>query len=63
MVRMIVIAFVAVACDSAATAQNLPGGFVFLRDIDPSILQDIRYAGADNFVGRRLSGYEAAECV
>ena len=48
---------------SAAAAQTLPGGFVFLRDIDPSIIQDIRYAGANNFVGRRLSGYEAAECV
>src|SRR5512141_3353050 len=44
-------------------AQTLPGGFVFLRDIDPSIIQDIRYAGANNFVGRRLSGYDAAECV
>jgi zinc D-Ala-D-Ala dipeptidase len=60
---MIVIALVAVVCAPAATAQTLPGGFVFLRDIDPSILQDIRYAGANNFVGRRLSGYEAAECV
>jgi D-alanyl-D-alanine dipeptidase len=60
---MIVIALVAVACAPAVTAQTLPGGFVFLRDIDPSILQDIRYAGANNFVGRRLSGYEAAECV
>ena len=48
---------------SPAGAQGLPGGFVFLRDTDPSILQDIRYAGANNFVGRRLSGYEAAECV
>ena len=48
---------------SPAGAQSLPGGFVFLRDIDPSILQDIRYAGANNFVGRKLSGYEAAECV
>jgi D-alanyl-D-alanine dipeptidase len=46
-----------------AAAQTLPGGFVFLRDIDPSIIQDIRYAGANNFVGRRLAGYEAAECV
>ncbi|QWG25622.1 M15 family metallopeptidase [Bradyrhizobium sediminis] len=44
-------------------AQALPGGFVFLRDIDPSILQDIRYAGSNNFVGRRLAGYEAGECV
>jgi D-alanyl-D-alanine dipeptidase len=32
----------------------LPQGFVYLRDIDPTIVQDIRYATSDNFVGRRL---------
>ena len=36
---------------------------MYLRDIDPSILQDIRYAGPNNFVGRPLEGYDAAECV
>jgi len=41
----------------------LPAGFVYLRDVDPTIVQDIRYAGADNFVGRPLPGYAAAECV
>ena len=46
-----------------ASAQTLPGGFVFLRDIDPSIIQDIRYAGSNNFAGRPLAGYEAAECA
>ena len=61
--KAIVIALVVVASAYAATAQALPGGFVFLRDIDPSILQDIRYAGSNNFVGRPLGGYEAAECV
>lgn len=44
-------------------AQKLPDDFVFLRDIDPSIRQDIRYAGVNNFVGRKLSGYDSAECV
>ena len=56
-----VIALVAVAWISPARAQTLPGGFAFLRDIDPSILQDIRYAGSNNFTGRPLPGYEAAE--
>jgi zinc D-Ala-D-Ala dipeptidase len=46
-----------------ARAQSLPGGFVYLRDIDASIPQDIRYAGANNFVGRPLNGYDAAECI
>lgn len=44
-------------------AQTLPDSFVFLRDIDPTILEDIRYAGPNNFVGRPLAGYGAAECV
>jgi D-alanyl-D-alanine dipeptidase len=41
----------------------LPEPLVYLRDIDASILQDMRYAGSDNFTGRRLPGYEAGECV
>src|SRR5712672_1650515 len=48
---------------SPAGAQTMPGGFVFLRDIDPTIIQDIRYAGSNNFVGRPLAGYGAGECV
>jgi D-alanyl-D-alanine dipeptidase len=47
-----------------AAAQNeLPPGFVYLRDVDPSIAQDIRYATANNFVGRPLPGYDAPECI
>jgi D-alanyl-D-alanine dipeptidase len=44
-------------------AQGLPGDFVYLRDVDPSILQDIRYATTNNFTGRKLAGYEAGECI
>ncbi len=46
-----------------ASAQTMPGDFVYLRDIDASIVQDIRYATSNNFVGRPLSGYTAGECV
>ena len=47
-----------------ATAQGaLPGGLVYLRDVDPSIVQDIRYAGSNNFTGRPLPGYDAPECI
>ena len=48
---------------AAAQAQKMPAGFVYLRDVDPTIIQDMRYAGANNFVGRPLRGYDAAECV
>src|SRR5205814_1676495 len=47
----------------AAAQGALPPGFVYLRDVEPSIAQDMRYAGSDNFVGRPLPGYGAAECV
>jgi zinc D-Ala-D-Ala dipeptidase len=46
-----------------ASAAPLPKGFVYLRDVDPSIVQDIRYAGSHNFLGRPADGYRAAECV
>ena len=53
-----------VALAQGAAAQSaLPSGFVYLRAVEPSIAQDIRYAGPDNFVGRPLPGYDAAECI
>jgi zinc D-Ala-D-Ala dipeptidase len=63
--RMSLAAIFAAGCLANATAQTprLPAGFVYLRDIDPTIIQDMRYAGANNFVGRPLRGYQAAECV
>src|SRR5690242_21869516 len=61
--KLTVIVIVATIAASQAAAQTLPGSFVYLSDIDPSIIQDIRYATANNFVGRPLRGYEAAECV
>jgi D-alanyl-D-alanine dipeptidase len=57
-------AMMLIAMTQGAVAQGaLPPGFVYLRDVEPSIAQDIRYAGSDNFVGRPLPGYGAAECV
>lgn len=49
-----------VAC--AAAAASLPPGFVRLADLAPQIVQDMRYAGADNFTGRPVPGYKAAQC-
>ena len=41
----------------------LPPGFVYLRDVDSSIAQDMRYAASDNFTGHPLPGYGAGECI
>jgi D-alanyl-D-alanine dipeptidase len=60
--RWVVVALLLTA--GAAQAQSrLPPDFVHLRAVDASIAQDIRYASANNFTGRPLPGYGAAECV
>jgi D-alanyl-D-alanine dipeptidase len=61
--RIILCVAIFLALIAPAAAGRLPSGFVYLRDIDSSILQDIRYAGYDNFTGRPLPGYGAPECI
>ncbi|MBV9349053.1 MAG: M15 family metallopeptidase [Pseudolabrys sp.] len=64
--RVLFVTLVAsLACLAPAFAQQtrLPSGFVYLRDIDPTIDQDIRYSGNNNFVGQALPGYDAGECI
>lgn len=46
-----------------ALAADLPSGLVRLSSTAPSIRQDIRYAGADNFLGRVVAGYAAPACI
>ena len=41
----------------------LSHGFVYLADIAPGIRVDLRYARADNFVGRPVRGYGAGRCL
>jgi D-alanyl-D-alanine dipeptidase len=48
---------------AAERGKALPQGFVYLKDIDPTIVQDIRYATPFNFTGASVPGYDAAECV
>jgi zinc D-Ala-D-Ala dipeptidase len=40
-----------------------PGQFVALDRIDPTIVQDMRYATGYNFVGRRIRGYREPVCI
>jgi zinc D-Ala-D-Ala dipeptidase len=46
-----------------APAQHAPRTFVALEDVDPTILQDMRYATRYNFVGRRIDGYREPLCI
>jgi D-alanyl-D-alanine dipeptidase len=63
--------FMAAALTGCAHTQrpgdgSMPGAaryLVPLADCAPSILQEMRYAGADNFVGRPVEGYAAPVCL
>jgi D-alanyl-D-alanine dipeptidase len=46
-----------------AAAEPLPAGFVRLRELAPTIAQDIRYTTPFNFTGAPVPGYGRAECV
>jgi D-alanyl-D-alanine dipeptidase len=50
------------ASNGGAKAGPLPQGFVRISEVDPSIVQEIRYAGFHNFIGRPARGYDAPEC-
>lgn len=41
----------------------LPKGFVYLEDVAPEIIQEMRYATYHNFVGRPIAGYQADTCI
>src|SRR5580704_7294410 len=45
-----------------ALAQAPPAAFVDAATVVPGLVTDMRYAGAHNFVGRPIPGYEAARC-
>lgn len=56
-------ALLSIAGPLAALGDPLPAGFVRLADVDPTIRQDIRYAGIENFLHRKADGYDAPACI
>lgn len=48
---------------TSVCAEPLPEGFVYLRAVDPTIVQEMRYYGPHNFIGRPIDGYHAPECI
>lgn len=44
-------------------AQVLPEGFVYVKDVIPSVRLDIRYYSGHNFVGTRIDGYNAPTAI
>lgn len=45
-------------------SQNqLPEGFIYVKELIPDIVQDIRYAGSHNFVGEPIRGYKQPRAI
>ncbi|OEU88918.1 D-alanyl-D-alanine dipeptidase [Streptomyces abyssalis] len=42
---------------------SAPGEFVALRDVAPTVLEEIRYRTRHNFVGDRVHGYRQSMCI
>ena len=55
-------AFCSSAPSAAGRRRGPPPGFVRLADVVPSIKQDMRYAGFENFTGRPVPGYRRPSC-
>jgi len=47
----------------AAQPKPLPSEFVDLADIEPTIVTEVRYSTADNFVGAKVDGYQSPRIV
>lgn len=48
---------------ASLNAGKLPDGFVRLNDALPEAVYEIRYYSGDNFVGQRITGYEAPVAI
>jgi D-alanyl-D-alanine dipeptidase len=47
----------------SARAQTMPAEFVDAATVVDGLVVEMRYFGADNFVGKRIDGYEAPRCL
>lgn len=46
-----------------AGAGELPKGFVYVTEVVPDIITELRYFTKDNFVGTRIDGYRKPRCI
>lgn len=62
-VRSALILALATLCARSAPAQDRPKDFVDAATVVSGLIVDMRYAGAHNFTGRPVDGYEAPRCL
>ena len=47
----------------SVSASELPEGFVYVKEIIPDIILDMRYHESNNFVGESINGYIEPKCI
>ena len=52
-----------VYCAAESSQNQLPEGFVYVTDVIPTALLEIRYFSEDNFVGAVIDGYHAPKAI
>ena len=50
-------------CNSVFFNNNLEDGFVYLKDIDQSIIVDLKYYSSENFTGQFVDGYHSNNAI
>jgi D-alanyl-D-alanine dipeptidase len=54
---------VLIGTTTAMQPATLPSGFVDATSVVEGLVVEMRYLGSDNFVGRRIDGYQAPRCI
>lgn len=57
------LAVLAPSAGATGAGSRAPREFVALGDVDPTIIQDMRYATAHDFLGRPVAGYRQPICL
>jgi D-alanyl-D-alanine dipeptidase len=62
MLRLALITALTISANTAAFAQQRPPSFVDAASVVPDLVVEMRYLGENNFVGKRIDGYEKPVC-
>jgi D-alanyl-D-alanine dipeptidase len=64
-IAVLTLSILQTSCTSAPAKvpASLDPDFVSLHEVDPSIIQEIRYATDHNFIGRPIKGYLSPKCM
>ena len=55
--------YLAFSIANTSLAAELPKDFVYLKDIEPTIIENLRYFSNENFMGRNIDGYKANRVI